>query len=275
MEQTKSPSKGSLLGYFILAFGFSWFFWLFGVLASQGVLSLPFPNLVVVVIGAHGPLVASLILTYREEGWAAVKNLLRSGFRLRMGLIWWLVSLVIPLVLTGLAMWINLSLSDFQPDLTLLSQPLLILPTYLFMFFLGGSVQEEFGWRGYALPRLLERWNPLIATLVLGLIWGVWHLPLFYISGVSQAFMPFGVFWALGVAFSIPITWVFLRTERNLFSALLFHTAINASLSVFPPIEQEVGGNQMALTYMLIGYVLVDLVIVLADRTLWFEERVS
>ena len=128
----------------------------------------------------------------------------------------------------------------------------MILPTFLFMFFLGGSVQEEFGWRGYALPRLLKIWNPLVSSLVLGVVWGVWHLPLFYISGTSQFYMPFGIFFLLTPLFSLVNTWVYLRTGRNLFSALLLHTAINTSLSLFPPFEPVIGGNQLSLTYLLV-----------------------
>lgn len=257
MVNPKSSSASSLIWFFIITFGFSWLFWLFPVLASRGFFALPLPNMVWVILGAHGPLFASVILTSKSGGWAAVKQLLRSGFNLRMALRWWLIILIIPFVLTGLAVWVNVAFNNFQPDTTMLAQPLMIVPTFLIMFFLGGSFQEEFGWRGYALPRLLALSNPLLASLFLGVIWGVWHLPLFYIPGVSQSFMPFGIFWLLTIAFSIVFTWFFLGTNRNLFSALLFHTAINTSLSLFPPIEQKIGGNQMALTYLMIAYVCV------------------
>lgn len=274
MENTESSSVRSLLWFFLLAYGFSWLFWLPAVLASTGSLSLPFPNIVLVGIGAHGPLFAALALACRSGGWAAVKGLLRSGFNLRLELGWWLATLILPFVLTGIAVWVNVLLNDYQPDTTLLSQPLLILPTFLFMFFLGGSLQEEFGWRGYALQRMLATWTPLIASLSLGVIWGFWHLPLFYIAGLSQAFMPFGIFLLLAVAFSVLFTWFFLQTERNLFSALLFHTAINTSLSLFPPIEQRVGGNQTAFTYLMLAYAAVAIFIVLKDFSFW-QNRVT
>lgn len=264
-----------LIWFFILAFGFSWLLWLPPVLSSFGFFALPVPNMVWVIIGAHGPLFASLVLTYRSGGWPAVKQLMRSGFNLRMTAGWWLAIIFIPAVLAGAAVWINVVLNDYQPDPAMLTQPLLIVPTFLFLFFLGGSFQEEFGWRGYALPRLLTKWTPLIASLVLGVVWGVWHLPLFHISGVSQSFMPFGIFLLLTIAFSVLFTWLFLRTSRNLFSALLFHTAINTSLSLFPPIEQRIGGDQMAFTYLMVAYGCLAVLVIVKESVLRGSKGLS
>jgi len=275
MENQKPSSNPPLLSFFILAFGFSWLAWLPAILSTLGLFSLPIPNTVWVIIGAHGPLVSSLILTYKSGGLTAVKQLIRSGFNLRMALRWWLAILAIPVVLAGLAIWVNVSLNGFQPDTSLLSQPLLIVPTFLVMFFLGGSFQEEFGWRGYALPRMFEKWNPLTASLLLGLIWGAWHFPLFHISGVSQSFMSFGIFLLLTTAFSVLFTWFFLKTDQNLFSALLLHTAINTSFSLFPPIEQKIGGNQIAFTYLMIAYILVSVLVIFKETALWQNTTTS
>lgn len=273
MNESTSTQTRDLIAFFVIAFAFSWAVWLIGVLNSNGVLVLPVPNMAWVVIGAHGPLVGAVAMTWRNGGWAAVGALLRSGFRLRMKLIWWIVILLVPPILGGLAVWANIATTGYEPDTTLLSQPLMLLPTFIFMFFLGGSFQEEFGWRGYVLPRMLERWNPLVASTILGLIWGVWHLPLFYISDASQIYMPFGIFIALTIPLSLLFTWVYLRTGRNLFSALLLHTAINTSMNLFPPIEPQVGGNQMALTYLCVGYYLLIAVIVFRDRPLWLQKQ--
>lgn len=272
MEKTNPSSTRSLIWFFLFAFGFSWLFWLPAVLSSLGVFSLPFPNMAWVILGAHGPLVASLALTYKSAGWSAVKQLIRSGFNFRMGFGWWIAILFLPVALTGIAVWIHVLFNDYQPDPAMLAQPVLILPTFLFLFFLGGSFQEEFGWRGYALPRMLAKWTPLLASLLLGVIWGVWHLPLFYITGVSQSFMPFGIFVFLATAFSILFTWFYLRTNRNVFSALLFHTAINTSFSIFPPVEPRPGGDQMAFTYLTIAYAVVATIVVLKDDTLRQHE---
>ncbi len=271
METKKPASNNSLLAYFAITLGFSWFFWLFDVLASLHIITLPFSYMIFFVIGAHGPLVAALVMTYKLGGWGAVKALLKSGFKMRMALIWWVIVLVLPIILSGASLWLNVSLNHFQFDRSLLAQPIMILPTFIMMFFIGGSFQEEFGWRGFALPRLLEKWNPLIASLILGAVWGIWHLPLFFIAETGQYFMPLGIFMIMVEAFTILITWVYLRTGRNLSSALIFHTAINTWLSVFPPIEKLKGGNQIGVTYLMLAYLVVAIVVLVAERRLFFR----
>jgi uncharacterized protein len=270
MQARSSTDQGSLVQFFLITFAFTWAFWSLPVLDSADLISLPGPNIAWIGTGAHGPLVAAILLSYRVGGWDAVKRLVRAGFRLRMSAVWWLLLILVPLALAGAAVWMSASFHDYKPDLALLEQPLLILPLFLFMFFLGGSVQEEFGWRGYALPRLLEIQAPFMASLVLGLIWGVWHLPLFFMTGVSQEYMPFAVFLPLAVAFSFLFTWAYLRTDANLFSALLFHTTINTSLSLFPTVELEAGGERSAMVYMMVLYAFVALVVVLRERALFF-----
>ncbi len=264
----QSTSNKDLVVFFVLAFAFSWLLWLIGVLQSADVFSQLLPNMVWVVIGAHGPLVAAFGLTFARGGGTAARQLLRAGFVVRIPPVWWAMLLLSPFILSGLAVWLSVALTDFQPDLILLGQPLLIIPTFLMMFFFGGSFQEEFGWRGYALPRLLARFNPVMASLILGAIWSVWHLPLFFISGLSQSYMPFGIFLVMGVAFSVLFTWAYIKTNRNLFTALLFHTAINTSLSVFPPFEQKIGGNHTAFIYLAGAYALVALGVVITDRAM-------
>jgi membrane protease YdiL (CAAX protease family) len=271
MHTDKPKDARGLWGYVALTFGVSWLIWATPVMASLGWIESPVPNLVLAIVGAHGPLVAALVMTGRESGWAGVKRLVRAGFDVRMTLVWWIVIVFAPVLLSGLAVWANGMTSEFVLDTTLLRQPLMILPTFVAMFVVGGSVQEEFGWRGYALPRLLAVWNPLLASVILGLVWGLWHWPLFFVDGASQSFMPFGVFVLLAVGFSVLFTLAYLRTERNLFSALLLHTVINTSLSLFPPIEQRAGGNQMALTYLALAYVVVAVVLVLREPGWWLR----
>jgi uncharacterized protein len=270
MESENSGAKASLASFFLFAFSFTWGFWLVAVLNSASIITLPIPNLVLVGIGAHGPLVAPLVLTYRSGGRQAVTQLLRSGFNLRLRPVWWALIIIGPAALAGVAVWLSRSFHDYQPDLPLIEEPWLIPLIFLFMLFLGGSVQEEFGWRGFALPRLLEIQTPFLASLVLGVIWGVWHLPLVFISGVSQEYMSFAVFLPLTLAFSFIFTWVYLRTNLNLFSALLLHTTINTSLNLFPTVELEAGGERSAMAYLLLLYALAAVIVVVCERALFF-----
>ena len=272
MENFSSQNNRPLLAFFLIAFGFSWFFWLFDVLNSLQVIQLPFSYMVFFAIGANGPLVAALVMSWRLGGWAEVKRLIRSGFNLHMKFIWWFLIFLIPIVISAVCLWINVSQNGFQFDNSLLVQPLLIIPNFFIMFFIGGSVQEEFGWRGFALPRLLKAWNPLVASLVLGLIWGMWHLPLFFIQGTGQYYMPMGIFLVMTIAFTLLFTWFYLRTGDNLFSALLFHTTLNTFLGVFPPIEKVVGGNQLGMTYLMFAYGILALAVVILEKNLFTKK---
>jgi hypothetical protein len=231
--------------------------------------------MVFVGIGAHGPLIASAAMTYQQGGWLATKQLLCAGFNVRMAWRWWLAIITIPFLLNGLAVCANVFLNGYRPDRSLLDNPIMIVPTLLIVFFLYGPVQEEFGWRGYALPKLLRKFNPLSASLVLGAVWGLWHLPLFYIPGTGQSNMPFWIFLCYTAEFSIVYTWLFLQTSRNLFSALLLHATINTSMAVFPPVEERPGGSQIGRIYAMIAYSLLGIMIVLLDRNRWLKTPVT
>jgi len=91
-----------------------------------------------------------------------------------------------------------------------------------------GPVGEEFGWRGFALPRLLELMTPRAASLVLGVIWAVWHLPAFFISGSPQTRLSLPIFLVGAVAICVVSTWLFLRTSGSLLLAIVFHRLANS-----------------------------------------------
>jgi uncharacterized protein len=86
---------------------------------------------------------------------------------------------------------------------------------------------EELGWRGTALPRLQARWNPLTSSLILGILWGIYHLPSFFLSGLPLNDVPFIPFMIACLAITILVTWVFNRTGGSLILVFLFHFAFN------------------------------------------------
>jgi uncharacterized protein len=219
--------------YFLVTFGFSWLFWLPLVLETRGVIKLPVPREVFLLLAIMGPLAGAIRVNYQKGGWKAVRGLFARAIDVRFGLAWWLVILIIPFAVCTLA-YIVLCLAKNQPvDLSALKTPWMIIPSILFMFFIGGG-QEEFGWRGYALDALQGRWNALNASLVLGLIHGIWHLPLFFIQGTGQYYMPLWLFLVTTPAISILATWIYNSTGRKLFAAWLFHATLNAANGVFP-----------------------------------------
>lgn len=237
--------------FIAVTFGFAWIFWLPGVLETQGLLRLPVPWNAFFLMGIFGPLAGALYATARRGGWPAIRRFLTRVLDVRLGLNWWLVILIFPLIPPALALWIQGLLESSGAAPPVLANPWMILPTILFMTVLGGG-QEEFGWRGYALDILQSRWSALTASVVLGLIWGLWHLPLFFIQHTGQYYMPLWAFVLASPAFSILTTWIYNSTGKRLFAALLFHGVINAGLETFPPIQKVAGADQLAF-YIVCG----------------------
>jgi len=110
---------------------------------------------------------------------------------------------------------------------------------YLVVGWFSGPLLEEPGWRGFALPRLQSVWGPLAGSLVLGLLWGAWHIPQFLVpvwaaqTGGSDP-ATIGRFLVFVLALAVPMTWVFNHARGSLFLAMLSHSSINASLAMLP-----------------------------------------
>ena len=258
MDAERSPEARFPSTFFLLAFGFTWAI-LVPAIAAR---SLPGPALV--AVAQFGPSVAAFMLVFKASGWRGVRRLAGRALDYRIPIPWLLTILLLPTALAGGAFYLNAALGNPAPPTPLLAQPLLIPAYFVFILLLQGPVPEEFGWRGYALDRLQARWPALTASLVLGLIWGVWHLPGFFIPGVSQSYMSFWAFLVLTVSFSVLITWVYNNTGRNLLAALLAHTMVNLSAyGIFPPMELKAGASQSGLLLVTAAYAVAALAVVL------------
>lgn len=235
--------------YLIVTFGFSWLCWLPGVLETAGALKLPIPWEIFLLLGIFGPLVGAVWATARKKGWRGAWRLLARVADIRIGVAWWLVILIIPFALPSLALLGFDLLGGEVVELEVIGRPWVVIPTILFMMLLGGG-QEEFGWRGYAIDILETRWGALAASVVLGFIWGIWHLPLFFVEHTGQYYMPLWIFLLASPALSILTTWVYNSTGKRLFSAWLFHGTINAGIDLFPTVQKVPDGDQRAFVIL-------------------------
>jgi membrane protease YdiL (CAAX protease family) len=109
------------------------------------------------------------------------------------------------------------------------------------IFLYGGPFNEEFGWRGFALERFQGKWSALISSIYLGIIWGFWHLPLFFIIGSSQEGQPFLLFVIMTSLLSILFTLIYNNTDGNILAAMLFHTMFNLTYAIIPFTEIVLG----------------------------------
>lgn len=225
---------------FAVVYAFSWAFWIPNALAAHGV---PFPaGLTDFLVGplnpaAWGPFFSAFLLTFLQQGGKGVVQLLKRGVDFRFKKTWLAVILLLPLVVFGGPIWAS-ALAGVRPmDLSVVSNPPYALIAFFVILFTGGPLQEEFGWRGYALPRLQSRFSALTASVILGFFWWLWHLPLVFIPGRFMAdTLP--VFLALGVVItltSILFTWVYNHTNGSVLAALLLHTSMNWSIWLAMP----------------------------------------
>jgi membrane protease YdiL (CAAX protease family) len=238
------PRRYSLLAFFLLAFVISWIGWVPAAAASWGVFPWQLPPMLTGLFGAFGPSLAAIILTITIDGAPGLRRLLWRLLWWRAGIKWYAFVLVFPaaISLASSALYISfggaapdfadppvLHLYPLPPELsgvgawTLL--PFVFLQTLLFSSPMG----EEIGWRGYALPRLQASRSALLASLILGLIWGLWHLPLFLMRGHPLSHEFFGWFLLSIVADAILFTWVYNNTRGSLLLALLFHASFSVT----------------------------------------------
>jgi len=113
----------------------------------------------------------------------------------------------------------------------------------LFIFMMVGIWGEEIGWRGFALPRLQKTFHPVLASLFIGVIWAIWHLPLFFMEGSQQAQLGMTYFFLATLGYSILYSWVYNGSKESLFMIWLLHSMNNATVSYtmlfFKPLTNE------------------------------------
>src|SRR5215210_6770365 len=173
-----------------------------------------------------GPALAAVIVAALTDGRAGLRDLLSQLVRWRVGARWYAVALGLPMVLALTAASLNLLLGA-QTSVNF--GELSVLNFVVFVLIVG----EELGWRGYALPRLLAERSALAASLILGVLWGAWHLPTFFVTGAPQYGLPFSAFALLTMAYSVLISWVYVHSRESVLIASLMHGAINLSQGFF------------------------------------------
>lgn len=228
-------SVGNPWLFFGVTYAITWGCWLAAIALEVSFDSAT--GLVLLLVGLVGPGAAGIgfvYLVYDEPGRTDFWNRLTQVRRI--GIWWFLVVLLLPLVVTAVAAAVDVLLGG--PGATwgvgvreFGVNPLAIVPALFFATL--PPILEELGWRGYALDRLQLNWSALSASLILGVVWAVWHLPLFFIHGSFQreavgfATVGFWLFMIGIVALSVVFTWVYNHTARSILGIILLHGWVN------------------------------------------------
>jgi len=224
-----------LVFFYLMAFGWSWAVDVLVLSIFRPPVGSVAEALRVIVPGLIGaPAIPALIMTAVTSGRADVGRLLRRCVLWRVGWRWYLFVLVgFPALLLLSFLLLPGAIASLRepPPLLLLSY----IPALLVILLVGGPLAEEPAWRGFALPRLEQRAGPLGGTLILGVLWGLWHLPLFLFTkgynGAGTGFVgvsiPFVEFVIGEVALAVIFTWVFNNTRGSLLLTMLLHASAN------------------------------------------------
>lgn len=230
MTAEQRPYWGPIAAYLLLSFGLTWSIAAAAVLAPDwftaqfGPLNGSSPMFYLAV---WSPNIAALAVVLATRGWWGLGDLVSRLFRWRLSVGVWAAALLFYPALMLVVELVGLAFGDPLPGpanwqalaMGLVSLPLIAL----------GPLGEELGWRGFLLPRLLERLGPLAASLIVGTIWMAWHIPAFLMSGLPQSNMSFPVFMVGGIALSVFVTWLFIHARQSILVAgIIPHALANA-----------------------------------------------
>lgn len=232
----------SSLKFTLATFAFTWL--LQGIAILSGQSSKDFPAILFYIIGGCGPSLVALYFVWRNfnveqrrEFWSRVFS------PRRVQPVWWIVTLLAVPAAMLLGVWVDLFLGGTLPQMDyvnlLKSQPAEI-PIFIIMMIIGGPLAEELGWRGLLLDAFQKKWSVAVSTLVLFLLWWLWHLPLFFLPGTSH--YDWGLFtdmfwlFAMNVfLLTILMTLAHNANNRSVLAAILIHFSYNVTLSLLVP----------------------------------------
>lgn len=263
MKEQSEYNRHNLWLYFLIAYAFSWLVWMPSVLVNIGFLDPPSFFILPILdqLATFGPFVAAVSLTYFYEGKEEVKELLKRGVDYNFGKIWFIPILLLMPAIYGGALLLSILTDGIIPDLVLVSAPWLLVGIFFFVLLIGGPLGEEFGWRGYALDGLQKKYNALVSSIIVGVLWGFWHLPGF--TGPGWQFSGLGIWlFVVGIIlYSILLTWLVNNTNGSILTAILFHTMINFSVILFQIYETNLGG-----LYAFIATLVITMLVVIIWR---------
>lgn len=248
-------NKKNLIIFFILSFVLI----IITVIIQIGVRNLTdnyFVDMFFAILAITTPTISAVIISGLNDGWQGIKNLF-AGFRIwKVNFLWYfagLLFIIAPLIFALIYLFFGGQAPGPAPTYTI---PIFLLD--LFISLITGPLNEEAGWRGYALPRLQSRFPALTSSVILGIIWGFWHLPLY----IVYARMPFYIFIFLNIILSIFITWGYNNTKGSLIIAVLFHycwnimgTYIPGTLGLLPMMILYIGVSIILSIYLIIVFV--------------------
>ena len=230
MAESKQPLNEIKL-FLIYTFSISWLFWLIIIIANRVFDALWYGELLTwipMLIGSLGPPIGAYMVYRQSNKSISLKSFIKLVFSKGIDKKTWLIFGLFT-CWRFLMVWIAFGIKE----------PVSILYMFLNLplFIIGGGF-EEIGWRGYLQPKLEKVTNYLVSVLIVGVIWSIWHLPLWLISGTVQSALPFAAYTFLAIILSFSFT-TFYKYTKNVFLCVLSHAWFNGCVGLAVYIGSE------------------------------------
>jgi uncharacterized protein len=241
--------------FFLIAFGIPWIGWSAIAVAGDHLTVL---QRTMLFYSGDACSIAGMVATYLQGGTTGLKQLWQRCRQLQAPPWLWLFMIAVPLAIALASVYVW----GLQPGHVVGNPSLLAFFTTpaLFRSLLSGPLGEELGWRGFLLPKLLTKVSPLAASVVLGVIWGVWHLPL-YVHSIFATVSGAAGFIVTTICYSIIMTMLYNYSRGSVFIAVAFHwfmnTIPNAVFHVFGNVYWPLVANQMIFGYCIVAVIVV------------------
>lgn len=218
--------------FFLLAYAITWSSWIpISYLFVNNVIEVTALVYLLYVAGSFGPLLSGAVVTWIIGG--SLRAWFGQALKWRVHIKWWLLAFFLPIGLYAIMAGIQVALGG-KLDLERVA-PLLSLPGGFLMVFLWGGGNEELGWRGFALPHLQKKQNPLISSLIIGVIWTFWHVPPGIIElGFIEWLKGFPFYLVTITGISIVATWLYNKSGGSVLLTMVFHASVNVFQSLYP-----------------------------------------
>ncbi len=241
-SNSRADRRISVSLFVVLLFAVSWIGTAPMVLASWGKIQANSLYLLLqVVCMLFGPGIVAIALSALNGGKAEVKELLRRLIRWRVGWFPWFFVLFVPAGISAGAFWLSTVITHGTPKFRSPADVLVAFISAFVPYLLLNT--EELAWRGYLLPRLQSKWGPMRASLVIGILWALFHIPIFLMKGGHPAGHQFVPYFILVVSMSFIFTAIFNRAANSVLVVHVLHQSMNSWPEAFPYYARMTGSH--------------------------------
>jgi len=256
-----------LILFVLYTYAITWILWLPAIIQSLTGHEISTKKYIIGIIGLAIPSIAGSIFLLREGN---LKNTIQQLFRFRINA-WIILCIVLLPFIMLIAHVINVLL--FNGDIPVISEPYLIPLQFIIILIAGGPFIEEIGWRGYLQTKVNKNFSIIIAGLIVGIIWAIWHIPLFFIKEMLHNNLPLDQFFITAILMSIIINYFQVRAQCGIWPALILHTYMNLTMEVTPLFNQN--GHTLWILTNCVLFVIVLIFIALQFKDSRFKVHTS